>query len=284
MKIKFPAFAPINLKEDVLPSQVTTLFHWQIIPNDNQPRKNFETTALEELANSIKQCGILQPLIVKKQGADKFQIIAGERRWRAAKLINLLEIPVIVKNESEENNSVVALVENVQREDLNPIELAEGLQELYEKYSLSHEKIGQMIGKNRATITNFLRLLALPETIRSLLRNKEIEIGHARPLLTLPIEQQLHLVEKIISQKLSVRETEKLVQNIKSMDSSIKKPSVYKDQVYSWTEKLTRSLSTKVSIKMTDNGEGNVTIHFGSPDEVEWLVNKLSQDKREKIR
>lgn len=276
MKLKFPAFTPINLKEGISAPHEMTLFHWQIIPNENQPRKTFKTEALEELAMSIKQCGILQPLIVKKISNDKFQIIAGERRWRAAKLINLLEIPVIIKTSDNEQSSIITLIENVQREDLNPIELAEGLHELYEKHDLSHEKIGEMIGKNRATVTNFLRLLSLPEKIRALLREKEIEIGHARCLLTLPEPLQLNLVDKIISEHLSVRQTEKLVKNTKNNQQSEKVHSIYENQVNLWTEKLGRSLSTKVSINMTEQGEGRVTIHFGSPDEIEWLVNKLS--------
>ena len=274
--MKFPAFTPINLKEDNSPSQLTTLFHWQIVPNENQPRKNFEEKALEELSSSIKQCGILQPLIVRKLNNDQYQLIAGERRWRAAKLINLLEIPVVIKLEDEQDCSVIAIIENVQREDLNSIELAEGLQKLYVEHQLSHEKIGQMIGKSRATVTNFLRLLSLPEPIRCLLRDKEIEIGHARSLLTLPVEEQILLAQKIVNQKLSVRETEKLVQNIKSIAPTKKASSVFEEEVYSWTEKLTQCLSTKVSVKINDNGEGNVTIHFGSPDEIDWLINKLT--------
>lgn len=279
MKVKFPAFSPINLKEETeeVNKLMNTLFHWKIVPKHDQPRKKFDEHALEELAASIKQCGILQPIVVRKIEQDKFQIIAGERRWRAAKLINLLEIPVIVKSDNAENLSVMTLVENIQRENLNPIELAEGLQELYEKYSLSHEKIGQMIGKNRATVTNFLRLLTLPEEILELLRNKEIEIGHARALLTLPIEQQLLLARKIVSQKLSARETERLVQSIKNEAPVANQATCdFEDKVHTWASKLTRSLSTKVSIKMANSGEGKVTIHVGSPDEVEWLINKLS--------
>lgn len=275
MRLKFPAFTPINLKGDDSPNQVTTLLHWQITPNESQPRKDFEAKALRELADSIQHCGILQPIIVKKTTDDKYQIIAGERRWRAAKLANLLKIPVLIKDETEENSSIITLVENVQREDLNAIELAEGLQQLYETHDLSHEKIGQMIGKNRATVTNFLRLLILPEEIRNLLRNKKLELGHARSLLTLPIEQQLVLAQKIVDQDLSVRETEKLVQNIKKPTSPVTTSVPYEKEVHSWTEKLKQSLSTQVSIKISEHGKGNVSIHFESPEEIEWLIKKL---------
>lgn len=270
--MKFRAFEPINLKEeDNIGLKEISLS--QIFPNTDQPRKNFDVITLQELSASIKQYGVLQPIIVKAVTKDLYQIIAGERRWRASKLAELNTIPAIVKKNSPQENSAISLIENIQRDQLNPIELAESFQELNESHQMSHEAIAQMLGKSRATVTNLLRLLSLAPTVRKLLIGSKLEMGHARALLTLPAEKQIILAQKIVEKQLSVRDTEKLVQQLKSQRGEKSIP--YADEVDQWVKKMSQALSSKVSVKINERGEGRVVIHFGSPEEMDWLAEQV---------
>lgn len=272
--MKFKAFEPINLKEVDEKLKVVDLPLSKIVPNHNQPRKHFDKESLEELALSLKQHGVIQPIIVKNlPKVDKYQIIAGERRWRASKLINLNVIPAIIKTSSEEENIAISLIENIQREQLNPIELAETFFLLNSVHDLSHETIAEMVGKNRTTITNIMRLMGLSRYVKDLLIEGKLEMGHARTLLTLPLEDQDVLAQKIVEKNLTVREAEKLSQASKT---PLKKDeNSFELEVNNWVNKLTKRLSSEVKVKINEKGQGTVSIQFYSPEEVDWLVNKI---------
>ena len=271
--MKFPAFEPIDLKYNVDAVSLEELYVSQIFPNPNQPRKNFKESALQELALSIKQHGVIQPIIVQKQSDERYQIIAGERRWRASKLVGLSVIPAIIENNTVEKNIAVSLIENIQREALNPIELAKAFQKLGNDYNLSHETIASMAGKSRTVVTNLLRLLNLCPEIQILLISGKLEMGHARALLTLPKDQQILFAKKITDKHFTVRDVEKLVQLTKNPKKN--KPA-YSNEVKEWASKLSKILSSKVSVKINAEGEGSVVVHFSSPNEVDWLIERLS--------
>lgn len=276
--MKFPAFEPIDLKNNVDAFSVEEIYLSKILPDPNQPRKKFHEVALDELASSIKQHGVIQPIIVRQlDDSGRYQIIAGERRWRASQIAGLKVIPSIIQKNSEtQENVAISLIENIQREELNPIELAESFHKLNTNHELSHEAIAAMVGKSRATVTNLLRLLNLSDEVRVFLIEGQLEMGHARALLTLPSEQQITLAQKIIEKKLTVRDAERLVQLCKQPKRQ--KVAPFSNQVDKWVGKLSRSLSSKVAVNINERGEGKVVIHFSSPDEVDWLVDHF-EDK-----
>jgi len=268
--MKFPAFEPIDMRNNVDTFSVEEIYLSKITPDPNQPRKFFHEDALEELASSIKQHGVIQPIIVRKRDVEGYQIVAGERRWRASHIAGLEVIPAIVQTREAQENLAISLIENIQREDLNPIELAESFYKLNKNHELSHEAIAVMVGKSRATVTNLLRLLNLSEEVRALLIEGHLEMGHARALLTLPPEQQTALAQKIVKKKLTVRDAERLVQLSKQPKAI--KATPFAVEVDTWIRQLSRSLPSKVAVNINERGEGKVVIHFSSPDEVDWLV------------
>lgn len=274
--MKFRAFEPIDLKnsEDIL--SITQIPLSQIFPDPNQPRKNFQEHALEELAASIKQHGIIQPIILRQIEVERYQIIAGERRWRASKIAELEEIPAIVRTDKSEEDAAISLIENIQREELNPIELAKAFHRLYQNHHLSHEAIAEMVGKGRATVTNVLRLLNLAEEVQILLVNNKLEMGHARALLTLSSEQQILYARLIIEKNMTVRDAERLVQKYKRPKSEKMLP--YTSEVNLWLKKLSSSLSSKVAIDINDKGQGKMIIHFSSVTEADWLVQHFADN------
>ena len=236
-----------------------------IEPNREQPRKDFNEEAMEELAESMKVYGVLQPLLVQKKG-DYYEIIAGERRWRAAKLAGLKEVPVVIREYTKQQTMEIALIENVQREDLNPIEEAKAYQRLIQEFELKQEEIAARVGKNRVTITNSMRLLKLDERVQDLLIQNQITGGHARALLSVEDGQlQYELAGKIIAENLSVRETEKLVKSL----SKKKNPKEKKVEDESLTlifhdleERMKSAMGTKVSINRKDKNKGRVEIEY----------------------
>lgn len=276
ISMKFPAFDPIELKNDIEVG-ITNLSLMKIVPNKEQPRKNFDNISLEELSLSIRQYGVLQPIIVKKLDENKYQIIAGERRWRASVLAGLKEIPAIVKTNDYQNNMAISLIENIQREELNPIELSEAFYELNTTHGLSHEVIATMMGKQRATVTNLLRLLNLCLYVRELLASGKLDIGHAKALLPLSAEQQIMFANRIIENGLTVRDVEKLVQLYKVPQSQKSKISLYTnlEKVQEWERTLSKNLSTKVAVKINEKGVGRVVINIESTKEIEWLIKKF---------
>ena len=250
----------------------------QIEPNRGQPRKMFDEDALAELADSIKQFGVLQPLLVQKED-DYYKIIAGERRWRAAKLAGLKEVPVLIKDFTSREIMEVALIENLQREDLNPIEEAQAYKQLIKEYSLKQEEVAERVSKSRATITNSMRLLKLDERVQKMVVEGLISSGHARTLLAIEDnDKQYSVAQKILDEKLSVRETEKL---IKTMNTPVKKKVLpandfaYRDL----EEKLARKMGTKVVIKNKKNNKGKIEIEYYSQDELERIYDMIKSIK-----
>jgi len=247
-----------------------------IEPNKEQPRKNFNQEKLQALAESIREHGVVQPIIVKKQ--DKvYTIIAGERRWRAAKMAGLKTIPSIIKDLSSKETMEIALIENLQREDLNPIEEAEAFQKLMEEHGMTQEELSNLVGKSRAAIANSVRLLTLPEKIKDMLINEQLTPGHARALITIEdTEKQLKIAEEIIEKNLSVRETEKLVNEQKN--KKIHKRNVVKDAtILDIEEKLKGILGTKVELRHNKN-KGKIVIEYYSNEEFNRIIEFITKD------
>ncbi len=249
----------------------------EVEPNKNQPRKEFDQEKLQELADSITQHGIVQPIVVTKQDGY-YEIIAGERRWRAAKLAGLKEVPVVIKEYSPQEVMEVALIENIQREDLNPVEEAKAYQHLIEEYKLKQEDVAKKVSKNRSTITNALRLLKLPDPILEMLISGDLSGGHARALLAIDDpKKQEKIAEKIVKDKLSVREVEKLAKEKNESKSKPKdKKKLGQEAIYEdLEEKLTRSMGTKVRINRKNATQGKIEIEYYSMDELDTITNKL---------
>ena len=252
-----------------------------IEPNSEQPRKNFDEESLQELADSIKQYGILQPLIVQKKGSH-YEIIAGERRWRAAKLAGITDVPVLIREYDKQQTMEIALIENVQRADLNPIEEAQAFQQLIQEFHLTQEEIANRVSKNRATITNSMRLLKLDSRVQDMLAEGKISSGHARALLGLEDrERQYQVAVKIVEEKLSVRDAEKLV---KMMNRPPKEKKPEKgpdiDLIYRQVEdKLKSIMGTKVVINQKDKNKGRIEIEYYSQEELERLIELMESLK-----
>ena len=247
--------------------------------NSRQPRTVFHQEKLFELAESIKANGILQPLLVRKLG-EGFEIVAGERRWRAARIAGLLNIPVVVQDIADENVLTLALIENIQRDDLNAIETAAAFDRLSRDLNLTHEEIGRRTGKDRTTITNFLRLLRLPDDVQAMLGDSRLSMGHARTLLALPTEElQRSVAEKIVSQGLSVRATEKLVQSM-TEPREIKDDQIVQidPNVKAAAEELQRVLGTRVNINAKNKKRGRIEIEYYSQEELQRIYQMLVGD------
>ena len=250
----------------------------KVEPNKDQPRKSFNEDSLIELSESIKQHGIVQPLVVMKRD-DYFEIIAGERRWRAAKLAGLKEVPVVVKDYSPQEIMEIALIENIQREDLNPIEEAMAYQRLVKEYSLKQDEVAERVSKSRTAITNSLRLLKLDERVQEMLIDENISSGHARALLAIKDnEQQYSVAMKIFDEKLSVRETEKLIKSIDRKEAPKKKKEELKnDFVYrDLEEQLKMITGTKVTINRKSEQAGKIEIEYYTPEDLEKIVALLN--------
>jgi ParB family transcriptional regulator, chromosome partitioning protein len=259
------------------PTGLMFLPHEQVHPNPNQPRTVFLPEKLNELAESIRVNGILQPLLVRKQ-ADGFEIVAGERRWRAAKLAGLTEVPVVIQDIADENLLTLALIENIQRDDLNAIETAIAFDRLNRDLNLTHEEIGRRTGKERATISNFLRLLRLPADVQKLVAEQRLSMGHARAILALPTEElQRQAAQRIEAQGLSVRATEKLVQQMSEPPAPVVEPAPKRvdANVRAAEEELERSLGTRVHIVAKNEKKGKIEIEYYSPEELDRLYQHL---------
>lgn len=246
----------------------------KIIPNQHQPRKIFKDEALKELSASIKEKGVLQPVIVSRVGDGTFRLIAGERRWRAATLAGLKKIPALIKNVSSQDAIEIALIENIQREELNAVETAEAFNRLLKEFHLTQEDLSHRVGKDRATIANYLRILKLPDEIKAFINNDSISIGHAKALLTLENRQkQIEAAKEIIKRGLSVREAEALCKRL-SQHVMPKKKKEKLPEVADLEHKLTQSLGTKVKINHKDK-RGKIEIEYYSIDELDRLLEIL---------
>ncbi len=273
---------PGGVEEEKESKDVVVLKTSMLEPNKDQPRKTFDDEKIAELAESIKQYGIIQPIIVSKKD-DYYQIIAGERRWRAAKKAGLKEVPVVIKEYTDKEIAEISLIENIQREDLNPIEEAQSYKQLIEDYNLTQEELAQRVSKSRTVITNAMRLLKLHPEVQQMLISSEITAGHARALLGLEKpEQQLKLAKDIVEKSLSVRQTEDLVKAFNENKPKKKKAAedrmafMYRDL----EKKLTSVLGTKVKINHNDKGKGKIEISYFSDDELDRLYGIMNKGAR----
>ena len=246
----------------------------EVEPNRNQPRKNFDEDALLELSESIKQFGIIQPLVVQKR-KDYYEIIAGERRWRAAKMAGLKEVPVIIKDYTDQEIVEISLIENIQREDLNPIEEAQAFKRLLTEFHLKQDEVAEKVSKSRTAVTNSMRLLKLDERVQQMVIDDMLSTGHARALLTTDDkEQQYSLANKIFEEKMSVREVEHMMQALQKPKTEKKRKEevpnkfIYEDV----EEKLKNILGTKVSVNYKKNNKGKIEIEYYSNEELERLL------------
>ena len=253
----------------------------EVEPNRDQPRKNFDEDALLELSDSIKHFGVLQPLLVRKR-KDYYEIIAGERRWRAAKLAGVKEVPVIEKEYTDQEILEIGLIENIQRENLNPIEEAIAYKRLLEEFNLKQDEVAERVSKSRTAVTNSMRLLKLSDKVQQMIIDDMISTGHARALLAIDDpELQYTLANKIFDEKLSVRETEKLVKEIKNPKKPKEKKPVANSFIYQDLEEKMKSVfGTKVSIASKGKGKGKIEIEYYSDDELEHLFDMMMSIKR----
>lgn len=251
----------------------------KVEPNREQPRKNFDEDALQELADSIKQYGIVEPLIVQDRKTH-YEIIAGERRRRAAKLAGLKEVPVIVRNYTEQEIVEISLIENIQREDLNPIEEAQAYKRLLTEFHLKQDEVAERVSKSRTAVTNSMRLLKLCDEVQQMIIDDMITTGHARALISIEDpEQQYTIAQKVFDEKLNVRDVEKLVKNLNKPEKAKKEPVADKalEVVYQdLEEKLKQSLGTKVSIASKGDGAGKLEIEFYTHDDLEKITDLLT--------
>ncbi len=247
-----------------------------LAPNPYQPRRLFYEESLADLSRSITENGVIQPLIVRPV-AGSYEIVAGERRWKAAKMAGFSHIPVIVRELSDSESLELALIENLQRENLNPLDTAEAYDTLIRKFSYTHDVLAKRIGKDRTSITNHLRLLKLPDKIKENLREEQLSMAHARTLLAVDhLPTQLSLCGKVIKRKLSVRELERIVQNYKNkQNDSVKRPVAKEPELAALETELSRHLSTRVVVKQNSNESGKLEIHFHSREEFERLLEAL---------
>ncbi|MFA6924281.1 MAG: ParB/RepB/Spo0J family partition protein [Bacteroidales bacterium] len=251
-----------------------------IIANPYQPRNGFDENSLSELAESIKEHGIIQPVTVNKLDDEKFQLISGERRLRASIMAGLKAVPAYIKNVEKDSLLQIALVENIQREELNPMELALGFQRLSEEFNLTHDELSKKLSKNRTTITNYIRLLKLPAEIQVAIKANKISMGHARALINVDDEKtQLAIFNDIINKYLSVRKTEEIVRNISAKTKSSAKTIKFSivDEYIKMKENLSKRLNTKIEIKMNKKGKGNIIIPFNTKQDFENIIKTLGK-------
>ena len=250
----------------------------KVEPNREQPRKNFDEDALQELADSIKQFGLLQPILVQNR-KDYYEIIAGERRWRAAKLAGLKEVPVIIRNYTEQEIVEISLIENIQREDLNPIEEAQAYKRLLTEFHLKQDEVAERVSKSRAAVTNSIRLLKLNEEVQRMVVDEMISTGHARALLAVENpEEQYNLAQRIFDEKLSVRDVEKLVKNLHKPAKPKKVDDKTMQVIYQdIEEKLKQKLGRKVTVTSKGEGSGKIEIEFYNHEDLDRLLDVLNK-------
>ena len=245
-----------------------------IKPGRYQPRSQMDDEGLQELADSIKAQGVIQPVIVREHGLSQYELIAGERRWRASQLAGLTEIPVVIKSIGDEAALAMGLIENIQRENLNPIEEAQGLKRLVDEFGLTHETVAKAVGRSRSAVSNSLRLLALPEPVQEMLFLRQLEMGHARALLSLPVMEQLSLAQKAVKNGWSVREVERRCQLAQQAPQEKKSKTVSPDIRY-LNEAITEKLGVRAEVQTANHKRGKVVLHFDSPETFARLMQLL---------
>ena len=260
----------------------------QIEPNADQPRSLFNEEALQELANSIHEIGIIQPITLRQISDNRFQIIAGERRWRASKIAGLKTIPAYIRTINDENVMEMALVENIQREDLNPVEIALAYEHLLENTGMTQEKVSERVGKSRTAVTNYLRLLKLPAQVQMSLQKKEVDMGHARALLALDSPSlQLKVFKEILKNGWPVRKVEEVVQKLKNGDDidtgkkKIQAKTKLPEEFIVLKDRLSSFLDTKVQLTCSNKGKGKISIPFNNEDDLERIMNVFDKLKKQ---
>ena len=249
-------------------------------PGKYQPRSIMQEEALHALSQSILKQGVMQPIIVRPIGNNQYEIIAGERRWRAAKLAHLNEVPVIIKNIPDESALAMALIENIQREDLNPLEEAVGIKRLIDEFNMTHEEAADAVGKSRVTVSNLLRLLTLTKPVQDRLLSGKIDMGHARALIGLEGSQQIMLCEEVIQKNLSVREVEALVKNLQNSykkDKATLSPKKTNADVRQLEESLAETLGASVTIDAKKNGSGVLKVHYRNLEQLDEILKKIKR-------
>jgi ParB family chromosome partitioning protein len=269
-----------NTDEDIPKNEgsLQTLSISDLKPGKYQPRSIMQEEALYALSQSILKQGVMQPIIVRPIGNNQYEIIAGERRWRAAKLANLNEVPVIIKNIPDESALAMALIENIQREDLNPLEEAIGIKRLIDEFNMTHEEAADAVGKSRVTVSNLLRLLTLTKPVQDRLLSGKIDMGHARALIGLEGSQQIMLCEEVIQKNLSVREVEALVKNLQNSyktDKPTSSPKKTNADVRQLEESLAETLGASVTIDAKKNGSGVLKVHYRNLEQLDEILKKI---------
>ena len=243
-----------------------------------QPRKTMNPEALQELADSIRAQGVVQPILVRPlSGNDKYEIIAGERRWRAAQMAGLHEVPALIRNVPDQTAACIALIENIQREDLNPLDEAQTLSRLLHEFKMTHETIADAVGRSRSMVTNLLRLLELHRDVQALMRSGELEMGHARAIVALPLQLQVEIAKRVVKDGLSVREAERIVSNAQRVKGKPKTSRFNKQDpnIRKLQDDLSERLGTRVNIKQKAKGKGTLEIGYHSLDELDGILKRI---------
>jgi len=247
----------------------------QIVRGRYQPRQDLREDTLQELADSIRVQGMVQPIVVRPSGEDCYELIAGERRWRAAQLAGLSEVPAVVREVSDRAAIAMALIENIQREDLNPLEEATALQRLIAEFELTHQQAAEAVGRSRAAVTNLLRLLELSEEVRRLVQDRKLDVGHARALLTLPHALQREAARQVLLRGLSAREAEELVRRLRQDDAAPASPKPVDPNIRSLQENLSERLGARVQLRHDTSGKGRMVIHYNNLDELDGIIARV---------
>ncbi|MFA5984007.1 MAG: ParB/RepB/Spo0J family partition protein [Methylococcaceae bacterium] len=266
----------ISGKEETPPTQVQSLPIEFMQRGKYQPRLDMDPVKLQELADSIKAQGIIQPVVVRKIGQNKYEIIAGERRWRAAQLAGLQEVPIVIKDMDDRTAMAVALIENIQREDLNPLEEAGALKRLLDEFDMTHQQIADAVGKSRTTVTNLMRLIELDPEVKKLLANGSLEMGHARALLTLDAARQIGIAQKAVKEGLTVRAVERLAKEPTAL-AGTPKPKALDQDTLRLQDELTAKLGAKVTIDHKASGAGKVVIVYSNLEELEGILSNINK-------
>lgn len=263
---------------ETVDDRLTSLPIDSIRPGKYQPRSFMDEAALDELAASIRAQGVIQPLVVREVGFGDYELIAGERRWRASRKAGLTEVPAVIKSVPDEAALAMALIENIQRQELDPIEEAQGIKRLIDEFGLTHEAAADAVGRSRSAVSNLLRLLALPEPVQTMLHQGRLEMGHARALLALPVVEQLGLAQEVGDKGLSVREVERRVQQ-KAVEKTTVAPQQKRTDpdVSRLAEQVSERIGARVSIRHANRGNGRLVIEYATLDELEGLLEKLQK-------
>lgn len=266
-----------NIEESGSADTLRMLNVTQLQPGKYQPRSYMDDAALQTLADSIKSQGIMQPILVRELSPEKFEIIAGERRWRASQIAGLAQVPVLVREIADESALAMALIENIQRENLNPLEEAQGIKRLIDEFAMTHEKAAEAVGRSRAAVSNLLRLLGLSAPVQDLLMQNKLDMGHARALLGLDAAQQVMLANKIVHQDLSVREVENIVKKMSAaIQSKPHKTNMNRD-ILDLQNRLSEKIGAEVSISAKANGAGTLKINYSNLDQLDEIIAKMSR-------